>query len=306
MGGAFTAVEDELSALAWNPACLAPPEHRIGHGIRTHVNLLGAPAIYRETGLLRGIPTDEFEDLPIYERAAVAVGSIAKAVTFRRGGLAAGVLLLEERLDPGLLGGARGLADAGDLLDGYYSEFAVAFRLAPTASLGFAQTLFAGRDSGGGRTFGMGRVYGAALRPNEFVTVGFTYFDLPEEFADYRQKIEGIAPRTMNAGIAYRPFENGVITFDLRDLSERHPETSLEPRVGLEWNLWGRLAVRAGGYREEAGETNVLTLGLGVLPMLGRRSGGDTLPGDDLVLNYAVLLSAGETPRHLLSVLLHF
>ncbi len=97
-----------------------------------------------------------------------------------------------------------------------------------------------------------------------------------------------------------------LITFDLRDLSEKHPETSLEPRVGFEWNLWGRGALRAGAYREDAGETSVLTLGMGSIPASACVRSGRTPGGDAFVLNYTVLLTQEGAPRHLLSVLLHF
>ena len=300
------AVDDELSGLAWNPAAIVPGRCERGYGLRLHVNVLGAPAIARETGLITGVESDEFDSLPAIEKLAVALGGVVKSVVVRGRNIAFGALFLEEHLDPDGLLEATGLADASDLLDGYYSTFSFAFRLAPSVSIGASEIVLSGIDATGRRGHGLGRAYGAILRPNEHVTVGLTYLDLPPEFAHYRTAVEGLGARTMNAGVAYRPFDALRLTFDLRDLSETDPRTSLEPRAGAEWDLAGGAAVRAGAYREDSGKRNVLTLGVGAIPHsvcpgMGRRSAGDTY-----VLNYAVLLSDGVEPRYLLSAVLHF
>ena len=304
MGGAFMAVNDQLAAMAWNPAGFVPPS--CGSNLRVHVNILGAPAIVRETGLLSGSETEPFASLPAVEKLSIVLGSVAKAVTYRRGGMAVGALLLEEHLDPSGLSRGSGLADAGDLLSAYYTTFAFAFQPAPSVTIGASEIVLSGWDTPGDRRNGTGRAYGALLRPNDRVSVGLTYLDLPGRFDHYRLGIEGLGSRTMNAGVAYRPVENLLLSFDLRDLSEKHPETSLEPRVGLEWNLWGRGALRAGAYREDAGETDVLTLGVGSIPAPACPRTGQPAGGDSFVLSYTVLLESGGPPRHLLSVLLHF
>jgi hypothetical protein len=300
------AVEDQLASAMWNPAAFSPPECITAGGFRVHVNILGGPAIIRETGLLTGVESEEFSRLDGAEKAVVAVGALAKSVSFRRGGFSAGVVLLEEHLDPEALVEEQGLADAGGLLAAYYSTAAVSFRLDPRVSIGMSLTLFAGEDGSGDRRFAAGRAYGALLRPNSQVTVGLAYFDVPTEFGHYRRTIEGIGPRTMNAGVAWRPRPELALTFDLRDMAEKDNATSLEPRVGLEWNLWDRAAVRAGGYREDRGGTDVFTLGAGVIPMRPCWRAPGAPPGDEYVLNYAVLLSEAGQPRHLLSALLHF
>jgi hypothetical protein len=306
MGGAFLAVDDGVASMAWNPAGLRVPLCGARTRFRFHANALGAASIARETGLLTGVETDPYARLTGIERLFIAVGSVAKAVTWRRGSLCVGALLLEEELDPVVLARSRGLADAGDLLDGYYSSLAVSFSLAPTVSIGASHTMHAGMDAAGERVFGTGRTYGAMLRPNERVTVGLTYFDASPGFGHARQDLEGFAPRTMNAGVAYRPVPQVLATFDLRDLSEKQQDTALEPRVGLEWDIAGRVAVRAGAFREQDGGPGVLTLGIGAIPMSVCRGAEPPLPGDARVLEYAVLLSSGGATTHLLSALLRF
>jgi hypothetical protein len=306
MGGAFMAVDDEQSAVAWNPAGFVPAQCGRGGNLRVHLNVLGAPAIARETGLLTGVQSEEFDRLGGLEKATVAVGSLVKGLSFRRGGLAVGVLLLEEHLDPEALAESKGLADASDLLAGYYSSIGVVFRLDPRVSIGAAETLFAGLDEAGERRFGVGRAYGAILRPNDSVSVGFTYFSVPPEFSQYRLGVEGLAGQTMNAGLAYRPSPSVLLTFDLRDLAEKHSATALSPHAGLEWDLWGRAAIRAGAYLEDGGDSRVLTVGLGAIPMAACWRGASSAPSDAFVLNYAALLTEREGPRHLLSVILHF
>jgi hypothetical protein len=306
MGGAFMAVDDEQSAVAWNPAGFIPQSCGRGGNLRIHLNVLGAPAIVRETGLLTGIQSEEFDRLGGLEKVTIAVGSLVKGVSFRRGGLAVGVLLLEEHLDPDALAESKGLADASDLLSGYYSSVGVVFRLDPRVSIGAAETLFAGLDEAGERRFGAGRAYGAILRPNDAVSVGFTYFSVPSEFSEYRLGVEGLAGQTMNAGLAYRPSQSVLLTFDLRDLAEKHTSTALSPRAGFEWDLWGRAAVRGGAYLEDGGDSRVLTAGVGAIPMAACWGGAASAPCDAFVLNYAALLTEGEGPRHLLSAILHF
>ena len=306
MGGAFMAVEDQLAAAVWNPAAFTPPQCIAGGGFRAHVNILGGPAIIRETGLLTGVESEEFAALDLPEQALVAIGSVMKSAAFRRGGFSAGVVLLEEHLDPVALIEEQGLADADDLLSAYYSTAVLSFRLDPRVSIGMSVTLFSGDDGLGGRRHGSGRAYGALLRPNDSVTVGLSYLDFPSDFGHYRRTIEGLGPRTMNAGMVWRPRESLTLSFDLRDLAEKHGDTSLEPRAGLEWNLWNRGALRAGGFREEGGERDVLSLGAGAIPMRPCWRAPGAPPGDEYVLNYAVLLSEGGHPRHLLSAVLHF
>jgi len=305
MGGAFLAVLDETASMAWNPAGFTVPLCRRGSRARVHANALGAAAILQETGILTGVETDEFERLPGLEKISIALGSVCKAVTFRTGSLCAGALLLEEGLDPSVLAESQGLADAGDLLDSYYTTFALSFNLAPTVSVGAAHTVFAGLDASGDRVYGGARAYGALLRPSEHLAVGLTYFDVAPGFEDVRRDLEGFSPRTMNAGVAYVPFPSLLLTFDLRDLSERWDSTALEPHGGLEWWAGRHVALRAGAYAEEDGGDGVLTLGAGVISM-ERCRGAGAEHGDACVVNYATLLSTGEAPKHLLSALLHF
>lgn len=305
MGGAFLAVDDEIAALAWNPAALRPPLCNRDGTFRVHLNVLGGPAVARETGLLTGVETPPFRDLPGHEKLLVAVGSVLKSLTFGRGGFSAGVLFLEEQLDPVKLAESRGLADAEDLLDAYSMDLTMAFVLDPRVSIGATGTVYYGWDDAGERLTGVGRSYGVLLRPNGAVTVGITYFDLAAGFAGYRRAIEGLAPRTMNAGVAYRPHQSLLLAFDLRDLAEKHSDTGLEPRLGVEWDPWGRFALRAGSYREDNGDSYVVTLGIGAIPMVGCWEGGDRSRSDAFVLNYAVLLRQDAGPRHLLSAFLH-
>lgn len=305
MGGAFLAVEDGLAAVSWNPAGLAVPLCRGGARIRVHANALGAVPILHETGILTGTETERFGGLAAAERAMILVGSIAKGTVLRRGSVCVGVLLLEESLDPETLDRSRVLADAGDLLDGYYSTAAVSFALAPSVSIGAAHTVFAGLELDGERVFGTGRAYGALLRPNERVAVGFVYFDAAPGFEGVRAGLEGFGPRTMNAGIAYRLSPRALVTVDVRDLSEKGADTALEPRAGAEWRVRRSAALRGGLFREREGGPAVLTLGVGALPMTGCR-GAERAAGDACAVDYAVLLSSGRAPAHLLSVFLRF
>jgi hypothetical protein len=306
MGGAFMAVEDDPAAMAWNPAGLIRPDCGPRTGFDLHVNILGAPSIAGETGILSGSESEPFEPLPAFEKLTVVLGSVFKSVSLRSGSVAAGVLMLEEHLDPAGLTESRGLADADDLLDGYYTTATFAFQLAPSVSIGISETIFSGWDRAGGRETASGRAYGAILRPNGYVTVGLTYIDLPEGFQHYREEVEGLGARTMNAGVAYRPFPHLLMALDLRDLAERHERTAVEPRAGIEVSLWGRAALRAGAFREDGGRTDVLTVGIGAIPMHTCRERRGSAAADAFVLNYAVLLREEGTPRHLLSGILHF
>ena len=304
MGGAFLAVEDGVVAMAWNPAGLTVPLCRGRTRLRVHANALGAASIARETGLLTGVESEEFRRLPAAERAIVAVGSAAKAVAFRRGAFCAGVLLLEEELDPDALERSRGLADAGDLLSGRYDCAAVSFMLAPTVSIGASHTFFAGFNAVGDRVYGSGRAYGALLRPNDSVAFALTYYDASSGFERVRTDLEGFGHRTMNAGVAWRPAPGALLTLDVRDLSEKASDTALEPRVGLAWEA-GSVSLRAGAFGEQGGDDGVLTVGAGAIPMDGCR-GAEPPRGDAHAVNYALLLSRGDAPKHLLSVLLRF
>jgi hypothetical protein len=306
MGGAFLAVDDRLAAAAWNPAGFAPPLCGRDAGFGLHLNVLGAPSILAEIGLLDGSEAKQFAALPDAEKVSVVLGSVVKGATFRRRGFSIGLLLLEEQLDPERLVTSRGLADAGDLLDAYYSSAVLSFRLSPTVSIGLSATVMAGWDGDGEREYGVARMYGALLRPNDHVTVGLTYYDAPSSFEGYRRTIEGLAPRTVNGGLAYRPNHQMLITFDLRDLSEKHEDTGLSPRAGFEWSIWGKAAVRAGVYREDALDSSVVTLGFAAISMPGCPEHGAIYATDGFVLDYAVLLSGREAPRHLLSALLRF
>jgi hypothetical protein len=306
MGGAFMAVEDDPAAMAWNPAGLLRP----GCGRRTktdaHINVLGAPSIIAETGLLDGTEAEPFASLPAFEKLTVVLGSVFKSVSVRSGNVAVGVLMLEEYLDPSGLSTSRGLADADELLRAYYTTATFAFRLAPSVSIGASEIILAGRDAEGRRDVGSGRAYGAMLRPNRFVTVGLTYLDLPEGFENYRLGVEGLGARTMNAGLAFRPLPQLLLAFDLRDLAEEHAETALMPRAGIEYDFMGKVAARVGAFREDGGEVNVLTLGFGAIAMNTCPGRSPESAGDSFVLNYAVLLRQDGGPQHLLSATLHF
>ncbi|MBN2566054.1 MAG: hypothetical protein JXB46_10130 [Candidatus Eisenbacteria bacterium] len=306
MGGAFMAVEDDQAAMAWNPAGLIRPDCTAGTKASVHINILGAFSIAGETGLLSGTEAEPFGSLSGFEKLTVVLGSVFKSVSIRSGGAAFGVLMLEEQLDPSGLSRSRGLADASYLLGAYYTTMAFAFQLAPSVSIGLSETILSGWEGPRDRRTGTGHAYGVILRPNELVTVGLTYSDLPEGFRDYRLGVEGLSAGTTNAGLAYRPVPRVLMTLDLRDLTERQANTAVEPRAGMEVNLWGKGALRAGAFRENGGRTDVLTLGFGAIPMntcLGRSV---ELAGDAFVVNYALLIREEGGPRHLLSAILHF
>jgi hypothetical protein len=186
---------------------------------------------------------------------------------------------------------------------GYYTTVAARAALAEAVSLGAAGSYYrtrgeGNRENGGGLTFGM------LLNPNPEVSAGILYVVLPECAGGFRSDFEGLSHKSVNGGISWRPINDLLLSFDLRDMVEVNSETALRPHFGLEGKPFESTSVRCGYYRDSR-KDDVVSFGVGV--SFFERCRGvayyRTLAG--LAIDYGVVL-ARNTATHMLTAGLRF
>lgn len=247
MGGAFTAVSGELSALDGNPACFS-----LGESGQKGISLFLNPAW----------PFLAVKNWETFSKDWKWGYSL-----FRGGGVQWG------RAQLGCLIGEECLTDSSRLLRSdpwavgeeeyhQHSTLGLAFSLAPKVSLGVAGEWLL--DEKAGIPLSIGYRYGIQLRVRPNFMIGMFYFDFPEACKEDRVLLERLGDETLNAGLAYSPVPWMLLAFDIRNVTEEGKIAIREPHVGLEMNPWKPLTFRAGYYRNRNLSNNAFSGGLGI------------------------------------------
>jgi len=294
---AFTAVEDNLAAVHFNPASYFLYENKKSHRFTFFVNPV-SPAV------------------AAFERDALYAGSGSKAddVLSTLSLLVKSVSLSLNRLEVGLLLGEESIKLPETFYDeqifgarGYRQNhghtLVSRLKLAEQVSLGGALSLLYGSTSADSyeRHRDLGFSYGILMRPEEGLQIGVSYFNLPDSLTENRLELERIVDESVNIGVSYRVFDGTLLSLDVRNLGEEQREAVREVHFGLEQVFFSHLAVRTGYFRKN-GE-NVLSWGLGLFDGNSLFGFENQFAHRNFFLNYAFVLENSAEKRywHLLS-----
>ena len=305
MGGAYHSVSDDFSAVWYNPGALRVNKTRVERNARFFLNPVGMGLGFLDYSQYdrRMVPDDELTP----EEGLLAVSHLFKGMVYTTPIVDFGLNLGEEILaeNPGYSENHRFFSIREQTFGSMYS-LAANLKLAPTVSLGISGTLYYSR-AGSKITTGSGYTFGVLLNPNSRLNVGIVFHDIPDNMQEARFPLETIADGTVVGGISYYPDEDTVLSIDLRNLNKDKLRSSREIHTGIERTIAGRLALRAGYYRKKETEHDVLSFGVGILPMWDRVTKYRNSARSDMI-TYTVVVDQNGTRStwHLFSFLLRY
>ncbi|MDZ7289617.1 MAG: hypothetical protein ONB42_06760 [candidate division KSB1 bacterium] len=266
MGGAFTSVEDDLTALLYNPASFALYQDYPARAGRLSVflNPIAPIVALQQPEALFG------RSRVTWEEAAAALGMLVKGVALSRGVFELGAVFGEQAPQPELFSKTR-FFNAEGYLDNQYNVLAVRMRVAERVALGGSLGLYYHHSKQYGRKWGMGTSYGVRVRPARHVAVGISYITFPQMQPGYREALERIVDGTVNLGVSVRSSFGTTVAADIRNLGDEKAATGeliREAHFGVEQVLLSHLALRIGLFRkrhEDAEDRYALSAGFGLV-----------------------------------------
>jgi hypothetical protein len=289
MGGAFTAVNDDLAALLYNPANFSLYQDDRVHRLTLFLNPVAPIIALHEPEALFGRPRITREE------ALAAVGMLIKGMTLSLGSFEFGALFGEQAPNKALFSRRR-FFDARGYIDNHYNVLAARMRVAERVSLGGSIGLYYRGDDKSGRQWGLGASYGVQVKPGRNVSVGASYITLPDMQPDYREELERIVDGAVNFGVSVHSNFGTTVAADIRNLGEEKAVTGelvREIHLGLEQVLLSQIALRAGVFRkrrESAEDRYAITAGLGLADANGLWSARRRFNHPNWVLNYGVVM----------------
>jgi hypothetical protein len=241
MGGAFTSIEDDLSALDFNPAAFRLEEGPEDSRMHAFLNPAGPVLLLANANRIDSwIP---------------ALSCVVQGLGWACGRLHAGVAFAGELPATRMRKNPPGVFNAEGFGSDPNTDFGFSFQLAPKVSLGAAGEMFV--REGHWRNARFGYRYGLVMHPRSDLSVGMCYFDFPKGSAGDRVVLERLDDATLNIGAAYTPFPWMRLSGDVRNVSDGGKEVVREPHVGFEILPFRHLAVESGYFRVrgDGGET---------------------------------------------------
>jgi hypothetical protein len=263
MGGAFTAVNDDLAALLYNPAGFTLYYDYRARRFTVFLNPVAPIVALQKPEALFG------RAYYTWEEAAAVAAMLVKGMTLSLGAFEFGALFGEQSPQPERFSAQR-VFDANDYLDNQYNILAMRMRVAERVSLGGSLGLYYRSDAARGRRWGVGTSYGVQVRPSRRVAVGVSYITFPQMAPGYREAVERIVDGGVNLGVSVHSKFGTIIAVDFRNLGDENAardELIREAHLGVEQVLLAHLALRAGIFRkryENAENRYVLSAGVGL------------------------------------------
>jgi len=301
MGGAFTAIEDDIAAIAYNPAALSLYKVEKPARFTFFLNPVSPVlAALNKDDLYTG-------EGSTVDDALLTLGLLVKAATFSLGALHLAVVLGEEGLnlpvtvmrdEPVQLSGFR---------QNHTHSFAGKVNLGGRVYLGGAANLFyeSRPDSPLQRHSGWGISYGVILKAEKGLMFGVSYVNMPDSLQSFRIPFERLVDEAVNVGISYRLFKGTLLSLDVRNLGEEQNMAVREFHFGVEQVFLSHVALRAGFYRLDS-DRNVFSAGIGLFDGNSVFRRDNHFMHNNFWLNYAFVYEsadvAGDSYAHFLSL----
>lgn len=249
MGGAFVSIKDNLASLDFNPAAFSLsslPE-------KVHFSVFFNPlGVFMVAGNWGGASGWKGPWEWLIRGATLSVG----------------------RLNFGVLCGEEALSDKERLertciFDGAGYEgqkntsFGFSLVLAPKVSLGMAGEVFT-RQENNDKKRKLGYRYGILLKPRNDLNVGLCFVDFPKAYDTDRMTLERLSDETLNIGVSYTPWKALTLALDIRNVSDEGKGAVREPHMGVEVLPYRHVSLRGGYYRQKGGESETLSVGIGL------------------------------------------
>lgn len=263
MGGAVTAVVDDIASLSYNPATFSLFRDRE----RPRFVVVFNP-------VLPVVSYDQEDHFDINRSTALkalfeAFQYLVKSVGISFNRFDIGFLLYEEQIMRRT--GDRFFNGEG-FTDNQYHVGVACLKLSDQVSLGVSGSLIRSKV-GDALEQGSGLSYGIFVRPNRLYQVGVMYYNISDNIHSHRRLFERLADESLNAGIALMPWRGVTLSVDVRNLTETDKPENFglqEFHLGFELHRIDHLTLRAGFYRERNGVkdyTYVYSMGIGLVDL---------------------------------------
>ena len=302
MGGAFTAVEDGIGSIAYNPASVE--FWTLNKGFR--VSLIANPVA--PAGLYSYYKDNQNSALSSGQWWDVAK-TLLKGVIIGIPEFQAGVILYEEPLARYTKLSGNNIFSAQHFLSNQYETAFARINLADIFSLGGTLSVYTFEDSGRVRRE-MGASYGILIKPTRNLNVGVMFLDLPNAIQNIRLPLERMADETVNVGISFKPFRGTTASLDVRNISEETKPASRELHFGIKQRIGNFVGLRGGFFQENETHQKYFSAGVGLFGANLLRPGRSKFDNPDFLLNYSYVISKDNKrcgdQWHLFSLLFYF
>ncbi len=285
MGGAFTAIEDDIAAMSFNPAAFKVRRDRLGTIFSIHFNPILPLASY-----------DQFENFTLLgdggaKRAFGSLLYLIKSVSMSTGFFNIGLLFNEEQF----IRRQRDIFFDTDQFENSVYHSAV-FNVNPSsrASLGISGSLVQSTQNGE-EINGESVSYGVLIKPNKWYQVGVMYYLIANDVETFRKQFDRLEDESINVGVAFFPWSNMTVTIDGRNVTENNKANrfaSQEFHFGFENNQIPHVSMWGGYYREKdetVQDFNVYSAGVGLLDLNRFRVSRNKLNNATPLLSYAIV-----------------
>jgi hypothetical protein len=256
MGGAFTAVEDGIENILFNPAAMSSPGF-FDNDFSISFNPLGIGA---SAANLNGL-SDRQKSQADYWLSLV--GIFLKNVSISNPAVQFSLLLSEDLRSESFENKNYSNLNTKGLLDNNYHAAAVRISLAKQVSIGASAYYFNHYENGEKLSGAFGTSYGIIMKPSAKMHAGISYFYFPDHVDSLMLDAYGIRKSTINAGICYSPIYQIKIALDVRNISGEDASSSDQIYAGLELLPSYRFAIRA-GFNGNKNDKPSLSLGFGI------------------------------------------
>lgn len=302
MGSAYSSLEDDFSAGLYNPAAFRLNATRSERRFRLILNPIGSAAAFSEYATY---DLDYHKDRRLTGvEAALAAVMLLKGATFTTSAFDVGFMFNEPviRGDSSAVSDGRFFTVEGVTREAFHGAF-LNLKIAPTVSLGLTGSLYQ-RRNGGRNEYSGGYTFGVLLDPTNWMKVGFSYHQIPDNRSDTRTNLESIETGAVSGGVSYYPDSQTTFSMDVRNLNKEAATASLEIHAGAERVIGNRLALRAGYFRKKGTEHDVVSFGAGILPIWVKLQKYRHSTRHDL-LSYTFVMEEGDRNRrwHIVSLL---
>ncbi|MFC1513899.1 hypothetical protein ACFL5P_02705 [candidate division KSB1 bacterium] len=301
MGGAFTAVEDDLCAVSFNPGTFSLIDDNPDMRLMVHFNPVMPAVSLNQRDKFRYVEEGGMK---------AALGSIhymVKSIMFSAKIVNIGILFNEEGFNKSR---TSKIFDGTGFRNNLYHTAVLSINLSSQIRLGVTGSIIRSVENDIVQE-GKGLSYGVLVKPNSRYQVGISYFDFSNELPNFRRPFDRIADESLNAGLAFFPWEDVIISVDVRNLtesSERENFALQEFHFGFESNRLSHFSFRGGYYREKFADkqySNIFSAGIGLLDLNRFNSIQKQYNHNTPLINYTILFE--NTPLvnsklHLLTI----
>jgi hypothetical protein len=259
MGGAFTAVEDDLAAIEFNPAGYFLSEDVDSK----HIHLFLNPV----SPFVGGFKRDDLfidNDLQL-DDVLLSLSLLLKSFSLTLNRFQLGVLLGEESLYLPAAFPRDGLNKISGFQQNHRHSIIGRLKLADKVSVGGTASFMFGSTPGAAeeRRSDVGFSYGILLKPERGLSIGVSFVNLPDSLRQHRLPLEGMVDESVNIGISYELFTKTLFSLDVRNLGEEQRDAIREFHLGVEQVLLSQVALRAGYFIKNSDE-EVFSWGIGL------------------------------------------